>query len=60
MAHRKLSHEALAAFHEVLLQAALRAERSQAARQADLRAKEIARRGDQRALAARELARATA
>lgn len=48
-----LTIEARAGLHEVLLQAALRAERRKAAKAADERAREIARRMDKRAAEAR-------
>jgi hypothetical protein len=48
---RQLSHAAIAALNEVLLQAALRAERENAGRHSDNRARELARRQDELARA---------
>ena len=47
MKQKPLSTAAKAALHEVLLQAALRAERGNEARSSDRRAREIAIRGDE-------------
>ncbi|MCK1718882.1 hypothetical protein [Bradyrhizobium sp. 141] len=49
---RPLSIEARAGLHEVLLQAALRAERLKASQRTDDLASELARRQDQRAMEA--------
>ena len=49
-----MTSEALAALHEVLLQAALRAERVNADATANARAAQIACRGDKRAKEARQ------
>ena len=49
-----MASEARAALHEVLLQAALRAERVRADASADVRAAQLACRGDKRAKEARQ------